>query len=411
MQNQNQYVPISCWKCNAQNNAAQHSICRVCGCYLREGTLTGSKNPYSGSITDYPAFRSFIWTGVVLMVIAAGLYYVYNKFDAKPKVAASQLQPGMNGQMNTDGTMEDVTLPPDAWYNKSWWSYVSKTPSVKQILAKNNEANGKMLAPEVARTISISGKIWRAEKECFTAECWNKYEEQAWNQRQRSDLDGRMVQVPAASSYPQPGPGGRPNNNAWRDRIYYEVGDVEVAAKIPDKSMRKASVTAPGATYPSTEVIEVFNGATGSKTIKQFDEAGKVTDSKVEVMDEGKIALMKLDMESMWKKDFSANRNQAVRGIEKLADRIVFAITSTNKQGEPEVHYFDSVTGYLVKMDLKGFSVYMDDYKPYERAMVPYTMYYRRAEGDGSYSWMKFEIKAWKIGDFIDDAVFQSPGV
>jgi len=82
-------------------------------------------------------------------------------------------------------------------------------------------------------------------------------------------------------------------------------------------------------------------------------------------------------------------------------------ITSKNREGYPETRYFDAVFGFLVKMDTKDFAVYRDNYKPYEQAKIPGTLYDRRAEKEGYHSWLKMEVTDWKMGDYIDDSVFE----
>jgi hypothetical protein len=371
MQAEKNYIPINCWKCKAQNNAALNSVCRLCGCFLKSEAEAGLRSNYTSSFSDNFAFRSLLLSTLAIVVVVAGLLYYYGHWSA----------PNDRDLEMVAAVGPDAALPVNSWYRKSWWSYLRKHPTVDQILQKNDLIDGRTPTLEAAKTFTVSGKVSRADGDCYNAKC----------AADRKDAAGTP-----------PGEGA----DNWFENTYRESGKVEFSAKFPDRVMRKVSGGAAGAQEKSPEVTEVFSGGSGSKTTRQPD--GKAV---TESLSAEKVSDAKAELKSFLKKDLTGNSGARVRGTEKLNDRTVFAVTSRNKEGERETYYFDTVTGYLVKMDLKEFAIFFEDYRPNEGATVPFTLYYRRAEKEGYYSWTKFEVESWKTGEYIDDAVFESPGV
>ena len=143
--------------------------------------------------------------------------------------------------------------------------------------------------------------------------------------------------------------------------------------------------------------------------VEFFDETGTKTNSEVEIMDQQKIESARAELASIWSKNFKDYTDLRLKGIEKVNERVAFAVVSKNQKGLPETFYFDSVTGFVIKVDTIDLSAYLEDYRPYEQSMLPYTMYYRRPEVGGYHMWIKFEIDEWKIGDYIDDSIFEIP--
>ena len=82
---------------------------------------------------------------VVGLLLSAGLIYFYrSKAQAKiPQLAAWN-------------ETKEAELPSNSWYNNSWWSYVSSSPSVRQILKKNAEANGTTPSLEKSMNMLLS---------------------------------------------------------------------------------------------------------------------------------------------------------------------------------------------------------------------------------------------------------------
>lgn len=354
-------------------------MCRICGSFLKSEAEAGLKSNYTSSFGDHAAFRSLLLSSLFVVVAAAGLLYYYGHWSGPREKATA---------------ISSVELPQESWYRKSWWSYARGVPSVSQILAKNDEVSGKMLPPEIARTLALSGTISVGLDDCIGMNC--NYTPVNPNQFK-------------SQSGPTPGKVWADPKDQYQGKTFREFGRIEVASKIPDKSMRKAVASTPGGTYEKAEILEVFDGSAGAKRTNYVDRFGKVAKTEVEKMDPAKAAATKAELESMWKRNFADNTGQEVRGIELMNEKTVFAVTSKNKEGYPETHYFDSVTGFLVKMELKDFTIYLDDYRQFEQAKVPYTLYFRRLEGDGKFLWMRFDITEWKIGEYIDDSVFAVP--
>jgi len=96
-----------------------------------------------------------VWSGLAVVLICVGMIYFYKREAPPPELPAA----------------EKVALPADSWYNQSWWSYISKYPSVRQIIQKSNETGGKIMSPQTARTFWISGKMSHAQGACFAQLC------------------------------------------------------------------------------------------------------------------------------------------------------------------------------------------------------------------------------------------------
>lgn len=401
MENQPGYVAIFCWKCNAQNNAARTQVCRVCGCYLRSDAETSMKALYVGSVTDHPGFKSWIIGGIIFVAVVSGLTYlaIQKKSSAGPTVAAAITKP--------QDKKPDVELPANSWYNQSWWSYVRKHPSPEQIIKKAGEVGGKSLAPQIAKTFAGSGRIAVARGNCITEGCGVQQAMRSALEKQTMAGMGYGQQTTAVKPpEPDPKPAARSNED-FLGYQYMDIGVLEVAAKIPDKTMKRATaIIAPGSDAASTEVREVFNGYAGSKITKYLDSTGKLIRAEKTTKSFDEMLATRDELEAMWKTGYSQNKDFVLKAVEKLNDSTVFAVASKNVNGEHETHYFDSVSGFLVKMEAKGMVVYFDDYRPYERAMMPYKFYYRKAE-NGVYLWIRADIDSWKIGDFIDEAIFE----
>lgn len=401
MENQQGYIAIFCWKCKAQNNFARTQVCRVCGCYLRSDSETSLQSHYKANITDLPGFRNWVIAGAVFVTVISGMiYFATRKSTLSASVAAATTKP--------EDKKPDVELPANSWYNQSWWSYVRKHPSPEQIIKKAIEAGGKSLSPEIAKTLTITGKVAVAQGNCLTQSCGiNQVMKKALD---RSTFNGgidygqRTTIVKPPESGPKPAP---KSNEDFKAYDYIETGIIDVAAKMPDKIMRRVtSVTAPGSDSSSLEMREVFNGYSGSKITKYLDRNENLLRASKDTKSFDQMAETRTELELMWRTNFLKDKEFELRGVEKLNDSTVFAIVSKNKAGERDTLYFDSVSGYLSKMDTKGMSVYFDDYRPYEQAIMPYKMYYRKDEND-MYVWMRVDIDSWKIGDFVDEAVFE----
>jgi hypothetical protein len=77
MQAEKNYIPINCWKCKAQNNAAMNSVCRICGCFLKKDAESGIRGRYTSSFTDHPAYRSLLWLTLGFVMIVGSMIYFY----------------------------------------------------------------------------------------------------------------------------------------------------------------------------------------------------------------------------------------------------------------------------------------------------------------------------------------------
>lgn len=385
------YIPIKCWKCKAQNNAAAVTVCRVCGAYLREAEAQESSLSYG--ITDYPAFKAFLLIGVVVLLAGGVIIYF---FRAKPQSDIA------NGTVS-----KEIVLPSTSWYNNSWWSYVSNSPSVRQILQKNEEANGRTPSLETERTLSLSGKMSRAIGTCFEQMCIDEMNRRMVEQQRHMPQSWRLP----PNVLTKIGAEKKPETSDKYDQLTFsELGTLELLVKIPDRMVRKVTAINPNdESHRVVHISEFFNGVEGKRITDYFDALNNKVKSEVNIMDAQQVESARLEQASLLGKDFDNYKDMEFRGLEKVNDRVAFTVTANNRDGLREKFYFDAVTGYVIKIDTPVNSVYLDDYRPWGQGMVPYKIYFRQPELGGFHSWIKVEIAEWKMGDHIDDSVFEIP--
>ena len=385
------YIPLNCWKCKAQNNAAVATVCRVCGAYLREAEAQESSLSYG--LSDYPAFKAFLVIVVVVLLGGGGIIY-FGRTKPRPDI--------------TDGSVpKEIVLPSNSWYNDSWWSYVSSSPSVKQILQKNEEANGETPSFKIARTLSFSGKMSRAVGTCFEQMCIDEMNRRIAEEQRNMPHSWRLP----PNVLTKIGAERKPETSDKYDQLSFsDFGTIELLVKIPDRMVRRVTAINPqDETHRLVQISEFFNGVEGRRITDYFDALSNKVKSEVNVMDAQQVESAKLERASLLGKDFDNYKDMELRGLEKVAERIAWAITANNRDGLREKFYFDAVTGFLIKMDTPLNSVYFDDYRPWGQGMLPYKVYFRQAELGGFHSWIKIEITEWKIGDPIEDSVFETP--
>ena len=389
METSKPYISTNCWKCKAQNNAAVAVNCRVCGAYLR--TSEPDENSLSYRITDYPAFKGYLLLGLVLLLGGAAIVFFYKSKPSSDDATASK----------------EIVLPSDSWYNKSLWSYVSNSPSVRQILKKNEEANGKTPSLETARTLSLSGKMSRAVGTCFEQMCIDERKRQIAVQQARLPPSWRWSSPDAVPVGPEP----KPETSDKYDQLGFSgLGTLELLVKIPDRMVKKATVINPhDETHRRIQVIEFFNGLEGKRITDYFDATDNKVKSEVDTMDALQVASARSEQASMLGNDFDNYTDMEFRGLKKVNERVAFAVSAKNRKGEPETFFFDAVTGLVIKIDTALNSVFLDNYRPWGQGMLPYTIYFRQPELGGFHSWIKIEVDEWKIGDLIDDSVFVIP--
>lgn len=385
------YISIHCWKCKAQNNAAVAIHCRVCGAYL--SAAEENENPLSHGVSDHPAFKGYLLIVGVVLLLSAGLIYFYK---SKPR-----------GALAASTGSKEVELPSNSWYNDSWWSYVSSSPSLKQILKKNEEANGKTPSLDTAITLSFSGKVSRAIGSCFEQFCVDEAERRMAEQEKRVPPEFRRFYSSAIRVGPKP----IPETSDKYDKLNFsEFGQLELLVKMPDRMVRKATAINPyDDSQRRVEVIEFLNGVEGKRITDFFDVFDKKVKSDVDTMDAQQVKSARVEQASLLGKDFGDYTDMELRRLEKVNERVAFVVSAKNQNGEPETFYFDAVTGFLIKIDTPLNAFFLDDYRPWRLGMLPYTVYVRQPELGGFHTWMKIEIAEWKIGEPIDDSLFEIP--
>ena len=383
------YVPINCWKCNAQNNAAITTVCRVCQAYLR---TEGNETPLSHGFTDHPAFKGYLLFGLVLLLAGIGLIYFYKS-------------PQSDSYAST--VTKETTLPADSWYNNSLWSYVSNSPSVRQILQKYKEANGETPSLATARTFSLSGKMSHAVGTCFEQACLDELQRR-FVEEQRRVSQGFRLPVEVIKRI---GEERKPETSDKYDNLgFSEFGKLELLVKIPGKMVKKATANNPhDQSQPRVEVTEFFNGVEGKRITDYFDALDNKVKSEVDIMDAQQLETARLEQAQLLGKDFDNYTDMEFRGLEKVNERVAFKVRAKNQKGDPETFFFDAVKGFLIKVDTPFNTLFLDDYRPWGHGMLPYTVYLRQPELGGFHSWIKIQIAEWKIGDPIDDLVFEIP--
>jgi hypothetical protein len=327
---------------------------------------------------------------LVLLLLVGGMVFFYK---SRPPAE----MPGVTA----------VVLPANSWYNSSLWSYVSGSPSVRQILRQNEEANGKTPSLETARTLSFSGKMSSAVGTCFEQTCIDQAKSRMIEQQRHTAQQFRLPN--AGTTYVEEI--NRPENSDKYDNLgFSELGKLELLVKLPDMMLKRATaINRSDDSHRRIEVSEFFNGMEGRRITDYFDALDNKVKSEVALMDAQQVETARLEQTSLLGKDFDHYKDMEFRGLEKVNDRVAFTVTATNPKGEPEKFFFDAVTGFVIKLDTPLNSVYFDNYRPWGEGKLPYTVYLRQSEPGGFYSWIKIEIGEWKIGDAIDDSVFEIP--
>jgi hypothetical protein len=366
---QKQYFPVRCSQCRILNDAARSSICCHCGNSLAVSSGSGSK---SSSV------RSYIISALGIIAVAGGLIYLFvNRAPAKSPL-----------QFASTST-ESIKLPPDSWHNKSWRSYLTSYPTVLEVLEKNKEVSGKAIPSETIKTTGAIGKIFVTIGACFTQECADAKRESERKRYIYKTPAEAAVKPEAADNY----------------LIYFEpVGAMEIYAKKPDKFLRIFKKPAP---YATEDTITGYNGQKGWEK-KRFVAAndGKVTETEKDISDL-EINELKESMTNAWNMGEYIRPDVEVSAITKVNRKVAFVLSQSGDTSTPKKMYFDAVSGFLIKMDVEGASVYFDDYKDYEGTKMPHTIFYRRPEMEGFYTWVKLEISQWQINKPYEDSMFE----
>ena len=382
------YVPMNCWKCKAQNNGATAQFCRVCGCLLK--TAEPRQDPMSDSFTKHLTFKRFLVSVLAILLTVVAVHF-YKGIVQSPHSA----------------TANEITLPPNSWYNTSWRSYVSALPSERQILQKYAEAKGNLATSETRRTFSVSGQWSRARGSCFEQSCLaeerKRREKELETLSQKFTIPDGVVKSVGMLKAPEV-------SDAFKHLDFATFGRFEQIVKAPDKMLRKATARNPaGATYQRLEFLEVFHGIEGKRVVDYFDDADVKVKTQVDVMDTEQVELAKFERESMLGKDVDNYTDVSLLGLKNVNERVAFALAAKNMKGQSDILFFDAITGLLIKADIPGTSVFFEDYRPFGLGVRPYTIYYRRPEIGGFHSWMKFEVEDLKVDEQIDDSVFETP--
>ena len=391
METSNTYSPIYCWKCKAQNNAAAATVCRVCGAQLR--TAEPYENPLSSGFSDHPAFKGYLL--LVLGVVLLGAAVIYF------------LKPTPRTDTAGVTASKETVLPSNSWYNESWWSYVSSSPSLRQILKKNEEVNGQTPSIEIARTFAFSGKMSRAMGSCFEQACLDEQQRQLVQAQSRAPagfkIPAHVIKQLSAEKKPE-------TSDNYNNLGFSELGKLELLVKIPDRMVRKVTVINPyDETQRTVQISEIFNGVQGKRITNYFDALDNRVKSDVNIIEAQQIESARMEQASMLGKNFDGYTDMEFRGLEKVNDRVAFMVSANNRNGHPEKFFFDSVTGFLIKLETPFNALYFDDYRPFRQGMLPHTIYLRQPELGGFHSWMKIQIDEWKLGDPLEDSLFEIP--
>jgi hypothetical protein len=332
-------------------------------------------------------------SGLLLLLIAGGsIYFFYANFS-RPAAAAKR------------PASRDAALPTASWHNRSWWSLVTKYPSAEEVFAKYGQVNNEAAGP--AATIAIAGRFSQAPGLCYTQACRDSANDNFVDPATGYKL--KVIKVPPPEGAPTPIPVSEsPTRDAHESLRYVELGTIEVSVKSPDKSLKKVTARQPGA-GDWVEIVELFSGDSGIRSTISGSSSRGPSSPNVLSMTAAEVEAAKAELESLSKRNFADVKNASVAAVEKVNDAVVFVVTAQNKQGLEETYYFDAISGQILKVDTKGFSVYFENFKPSPSGPYPTTIFYRREEEDGHHAWIKFEVDKWEAGNAIDDSVFRLP--
>lgn len=400
MENQRKYTPINCWKCGTMNNLALTQVCISCRCYLKLHNHGGSKsNLHNDSIMDNPVAKPALITAAViaLTILTAAFVVNYEGFSL-PDISYF----GSSGSSSSEKTepkktqIKKVELPPTSWHKKSWWHYIRKYPTARQIIEKNTEVSGKPMSAENMSSIYIAGNISFAKGECYTKECRKKNSVSNFSPVTYNSSDEKAEQksLELADNFEIPN--------------FKEMGKFEIFSNREGKSVRRININLPTNEFNKAHITETFNGQKGWKRTVHFDLMGKTIRDTTEEQKTEDALQMKREITAVWAKDLSGI-SPDVKWLAKTGNDVHYVLEEKKGDGFSNYLYFDTVSGYLTRMDNEKFSIFFAGYRDFEGSKIPYKLYFRRQEAAGFYLWIELNVNDWMFNGVYEDSVFEKP--
>lgn len=379
MQNQGHqthYQPVNCWKCKTQNNIARNSLCRHCGSVLSTFGNGETSNLHSFSISDLPYFKWII--GIVAfstLFMVVFMHFFKNTgedFSGSEMPAAERVR---------------LVLPENSWYNESLWSYVRSDPFVWQILKKNKQVSGIEIDPNQLGMLRITGNLLATKTPLRSSICGKNY-----TFKNQPDDPVFIANYPSCE-------------NSYH-LSYQELGKMEITIKKPDKMLRIINSQSPN--LGNLKVLEGLSDKGAWRKTINSNSKGQILNTKTEDLSPHETLEAQQQIESIWKTNITDFKNPEFAGLKAVNEVITFVVKST-KNGEPHTFYFDSVTGYLIKLDTPQMTMFLLNYKDYEGTKLPSVFVYRTSEKADEYLWLWVEIRDWKTGGVVEDSIFEKP--
>ena len=365
MHNSNSYC---CPFCHAVH-FTKTSFCGFCNKPMLLRRNNNSAPDYSvfnalADLFQYPVFKGFIAMIVVIVVFVCSITLLMKNLKI------SNI-PQFNKQLSAN--LKPGELPTDAWFKQSVWSFFYKYPSVHQIIAKNAEETGGAAAIQSVKTLKMNGDV------AF-------YKNTAQGKRGKT-----LVITADKESSP-----------------FFFGGKISMITKLPNKRFCTVRITGIyDAPNPGLEVQQGFDGGQGWQRLLETNINGVVND-KIENSDTENFS--ELNNSSVVDEMFSYNdKNLRLTNVGQTDDKTYFEITRQNADGESEIFRFDAVTGYLIEMQIKKFTVKFDNYRKAGNLKLPFKLLYSFNDTDGKKGRIELEVDEWIINPSTDDSIFQKP--
>lgn len=404
MNNEKKYIPVNCWNCGTMNNFVLTKSCVKCNRYLKlsENRENGS-NLHSDSILDNPVAKStLIAAGIFVVFLTAGL--LLNK--GLPSSLDNLLDFSTSGEKTGDKSdassvkknlfadklnktyvpLKKGNLSSSSWYKNSWWSYVRKYPTIRQIFEKNREASGKMLTGEDIQSVYLTANISAATTRCFDAYCENNV------------IDPNTYSNPTLSF---------DTLNDYLNKSYIKVGEAQVFVDKSGKFFRIAKTSnAEASQIKNVQVKEVFNGLDAWKQTITYDADGANPVENFEKLDYEKTNALKKEMQAILKNS-SFDNDAEVLGIADVGEGTSFVVKSKEQD---KTLYFDTVSGLMTREDKDDLTIFFADFRMLNESMTPYLIYFRKGlPSHDTFSWIRLEVSEWKLNSEQDNSIFTKP--
>jgi hypothetical protein len=393
-----EYISRFCWKCHYQNNFAVSPICRNCGVYLKTAkTLEPEEKTEEPAVEPVTKTRSVKPSTIVIMVavvlVCGGVLYIY-------------FTTSFFGFQKTTETGASVELPPDAWYQPSIWNLYRRNPTVSEILDKNIQASSKAKVMSETQTLLLKGDVSFARFGCYTEQClMEEYKRELASvkeyNRQVLASGNKSLQM---KSMPLLDFGKKPQfDDKFNKPAYEEAGKIEIYVKNQNRIWQNSVFQVKDEPEKKVELKQGINGSKGWRRNIVSNRENIIESTLVDLV-ETELEEVKNTSSTVWKKASLKEENLKFSHRAVVNDAVHFAV----EEGKDTL-YFDSITGYLSKIEMEKMTCFLNSYVDYGDLKLPSALYYRIIDKSGNLIWMKVENLEWRVNESIEDSIFEKP--